>query len=637
MKNDNFLLFHLNIFFSSVEKNKRNYLISNCYWPILNIPKKLDIPVNIEASARTLEEIYKLDKKFIIELKKLIKLKKIYFVESGLNQIIAPITPYEINQQHLKIGKKHYKNLLGKNSNTALINELAYSESLSELYFESGYKNIIMDIDNSIVYPKNNKHIPNCCHSKKGKKKKLNIVWASSFMFQKFQNYVYGDISKDDYINFLQKYNKYKDTIIPLYSGDAEVFNFRPKRFNAERKQTFDEWKRINEILEYLKKNLNLNFKLIPELKNKKRKYSTITSDYQPVIVKKQTKYNITRWALGGRSNQDINTRLLKIFKNEKLFLKKISKKNFYEKLLDLMGSDFRTHITLKRWLNFKRKLHQLEKIIQNKKIYKKKIIYKKNNSINYNKEKTKVIFNNKNLSLILNLRRGMSIENLSFKTHGFVSYIGVSNSENWSNIKQGADFYTGHFMQESLDPFIKITDLEPVNVKKYENEKFILFKTKLKLKFGSLNKTIKISKNSEEIELIQNYKSNKKTIDSIKLNNITFCNIKKKNIKFLMKNGGKKYEEFILKSFFDQTEPPSKFVSANSGLGCTSSELIFFIGKNRFKLSWDNSNCYVLPMLQHKKINNNRLLRTFFSGQEYNETSKINKIKLNFKLRITP
>jgi len=102
------------------------------------------------------------------------------------------------------------------------------------------------------------------------------------------------------------------------------------------------------------------------------------------------------------------------------------------------------------------------------------------------------------------------------------------------------------------------------------------------------------------------------------------------------MKNGGKKYEEFILKSFFDQTEPPSKFVSANSGLGCTSSELIFFIGKNRFKLSWDNSNCYVLPMLQHKKINNNRLLRTFFSGQEYNETSKINKIKLNFKLRIT-
>ena len=45
----------------------------------------------------------------------------------------------------------------------------------------------------------------------------------------------------------------------------------------------------------------------------------------------------------------------------------------------------------------------------------------------------------------------------------------------------------------------------------------------------------------------------------------------------------------FKLNNFFDQTTPPTKYVSVNSGLGCTNSELIFVIGKNKLKFSWDN------------------------------------------------
>ena len=153
-----YLLFHLNILFSSVDIKDRKKLISKCYWPILYIAKELKIPINIEASARTIEEIHKLDKKFIFELKKLISLKRIYFVESGLNQIIAPIAPYEINKYNLELGKKKYKKYFNYNSNTALVNEMAYSESLAEIYYDAGYKNIILDIDNSIDFDNKKKN-----------------------------------------------------------------------------------------------------------------------------------------------------------------------------------------------------------------------------------------------------------------------------------------------------------------------------------------------------------------------------------------------------------------------------------------------------------------------------------------------
>ena len=166
-----YLLFHFNILFSSVEIKDRKKLIAKCYWPILYMAKELKIPINIEASARTIEEIYNLDKKFIFELKKLINLKKIYFVESGLNQIIGPIVPYEINKYNLEIGKKNYKNFLNYNSETALINEMAYSESLAEIYHDAGYKNIILDIDNSLDI-RNKKKIAFSCYSRTSKNKK---------------------------------------------------------------------------------------------------------------------------------------------------------------------------------------------------------------------------------------------------------------------------------------------------------------------------------------------------------------------------------------------------------------------------------------------------------------------------------
>ena len=594
MNKNSFLFFHFNLFFSSVDEDQRKYIIKNCYYPIIYIAKKYNIPINIEASARTLLEIQKIDKNFIKILKELIIEKKIYFVGSGYNQIISPLVPFEITSRNLEFGNYYYKKILGIRPETALINEMAFSESISEIYFDSGYKNIIIDIDNLVLSTKNKKkQIPNICFFN-SKKKKLDIIYASSYLFQQFQSCIYGDISINKYLNILNIHKNKFSTNFPIYSGDAEVFNFRPGRFFAERKKIYDEWSRIHELLENIIKKNFINFCLIPNFKKNKSKdiiYNSVAE--APIITKKQPKYNISRWAVTGRMSQKINTDCFKIYKIKKK-KKKINinkKNNFYE-------------------------------IKSSKKIF-------------FDQEKTLLFVNTSKIKMVLNLRRGLVIDTLSFKSHNFIPIIGTVHRYKTNSIYEGADFYSGNITHEIISKMLKITDLNQVSPKIYEDKSIIKIYSTQDLKYSKITKIIELEKNSEKVIINTHYTSNEKNIGSMKINNITFLNINKKRIIYSCNNGGKGNKKYELKKYFDQSLSPNKFVSISNGLGCTDSKLNFLIGKNNVNFEWDNAENYVLPSLQYKKINGQKILRIFYCNQEYDETSHPIKSSYNFKLDI--
>jgi len=642
MKKNSFLFFHFNLFFSSIDEDQRKLIIKKCYYPIIYIAKKSNIPINIEASARTLLEIKKIDKKFIKILKELIIAKKIYFVGSGYNQIISPLVPFEITSKNLEFGNYYYKKILGIRPETALINEMAFSETISEIYFDSGYKNIIIDFENLVLSPEDRKNkIPNTFFSN-SKKNKINIIYASSYLFQQFQCCIYGDISINKYVHILNKYKNKIDISLPIYSGDAEIFNFRAGRFLAERKKTHDEWARVYELLDTITKQTGINFLLISSFKKNKFKNKIYNSSAEaPIIVKKQPKYNISRWAVTGRMDQKINTDCFKIFKNKKKIIQKIGKRNFYERLLDLWASDFRTHITNKRWKRFDKNLkYMLSKIKKEKQ----EIQINKNNNFNeittsnnvyFDQEKTLLFINTSKIKIILNLRRGLSIESLAYKSHKFIPIIGTIHSYKTKSIYEGADFYSGHTTHEIMSKMLKITDLNQVKPKIYEDKSVIKIYSIQNLKYSKIAKTIEIKKNSESVIVNTHYKSNKKNIGSVRINNISFLNVNKKKIIYSCNNGGKRNKNYELKKYFDQSLPPTKFVSTTSGLGCTDSKLNFLIGKNKINFKWDNAKNFVLPSLQYKKIKNQKILRIFFCNQEYDETSHPIKSSYNFKLEI--
>lgn len=640
MKKNSFLFFHFNLFFSSVDKEQRKKIVSNCYYPILKIAAEYNIPINIEASARTLLEIKKIDKKFIILFKDLINKKKLYFVGSGFNQIIAPLVPYEVNKKNLQIGNNYYKKILGRIPKTALINEMAFSDNILSIYKESGYKSVILDYENTILAEKKDKLSDlKSNYYKTVYKENLNIIFASSFLFQQFQNCIYGDISFTKYLNILKKYRKEKKFITPIYSGDAEVFNFRGSRFSSERPRTYDEWKRVYKLLDIIKKDLRTDFILIDDLKtSKKNIISNLTSPKNPIIVKKQPKYNISRWAVTGRSDQLINTYCYKIYKNKTIIIKKIGTKKFYENLLDLWSSDYRTHITKKRWKYFQLNLEKMLKLIKNKQTKKNyKYTYVENTkTINTDKEKTILYVNTNRIKISLNLKRGLAIDKLAFKSHNFKPILGTVHRDKMKSIHEGADFYSGNMTHEIINTMKKITDLNPVIPKIYENQNQINICSTQKFQNGKLKKIIEIFKNKEKINLLCEYNCVSKNIGSLRMNNITFLNISGKKINFKSKNGGNYLEKFHLNDYFDQSSPPTKFVSLKSGLGCTDSKLIFKIGEKLINFEWDNSENYVMPVMQFKKIKNQKLLRIFFSNQEYDDTSHLRSSSNKFKIKIT-
>ncbi len=88
--------FHLNILFSSIEKEQRGEVIQKCYWPLLKLIRETKIPIAIEASALTLKIINKYDKSWMEEFKKLLVNHQCEFIGSGYTQLIGPLVPWEI-------------------------------------------------------------------------------------------------------------------------------------------------------------------------------------------------------------------------------------------------------------------------------------------------------------------------------------------------------------------------------------------------------------------------------------------------------------------------------------------------------------------------------------------------------------
>ena len=119
-------------------------------------------------------------------------------------------------------------------------------------------------------------------------------------------------------------------------------------------------------MLRKLKKDKEIQFIKLSEIPKYKKLRNLknniqITSAKYPIVVKKQEKYNIIRWAVSGRNDTLINTICWSLYKS----IAKEKKINFkkFKELCYLWSSDFRTHITFKRWLKYLKRLKNFCKL----------------------------------------------------------------------------------------------------------------------------------------------------------------------------------------------------------------------------------------------------------------------------------
>tara|TARA_A100001015_G_scaffold320487_1_gene447031 strand:+ start:1980 stop:3920 length:1941 start_codon:yes stop_codon:yes gene_type:complete len=634
--------YHLNTSFSSIEKENIPNLINKCYWPLLKlIEKNLDFKIAIEASGKTISDINSIDSKWVKTFSKLIISKKCEFIGSGYCQIIGPSVPEEITEKNIKFGNEVYLKLLKIKPNLGLVSEQVFSKSMIKIY-KKYFKAIFLDWINAkkcLKYSSKKDQRPSFVKDDYGNK--ISVIWTNSLSFQKFQRFIFGEINLNNYINYINSEKSSK--FLCIYSNDCEIFNFRPKRFSTELTLLENEWEKIGKLYQKLKQQNKLKF-CFPSyaLNYNDKKVLCINNDANPILTKKQEKYNINRWVVSGRDNYTINRDCWRIY--SLLTKKKHTSKDKWKRLCEYWSSDFRTHCTDKRYnkviKSIKKDLDLLGgfrnkiKSNNNKVTYLDKKNYLENNNfLKFENEKTKII---------LNKKKGLAIDSFVVKKISNKSLFGTLYQGNLKSLVNQSDFFSGHFnlFDKNLN---KITDLS-FSKKKYtilkDKDKTFLVEFTQKITSSIVvKKKIKINLNKSELNLsyeFQNFSPKVLRVFNTTINPDAFS---KKNLKFLCKNGGNKFEKFSLKNNFNHgkyVQDVTKFTSSNNSLQMTDGKLIIGDNKKQLIFAIIKAENPAVGVIEFENVKNKYFLRSSFSLRESDDTFKIRKYSnLLFQIKV--
>ncbi len=648
-----YLIFHLNLAFSSIEEELRPALIERCYWPLLKLIKRLGIPAGVELTGWTLQEINHLDSVWVKYLADMLKDGDCDLIGSGWSQMIGPLAPAKVNRWNQKLGLLAYKEYLNCSPKIALVNEMAYSSGMVDIYTNAGYQGIVMDRDNVRLALKNelkNPSMPNYAKGMEGHV--LPIIWADSILFQRLQRAVHGEISSKEYVDYVRARISSGEQALPIYSNDVEVFDFRPGRFEAESElHPEGEWNRLENILKTLKSDLAFEWvspnQLLREMLSSDRYLAGFLSSVTyPVPVKKQAKYNLARWAVTGRNDVWLNTICHRIAKK----LNDSSDIADWKILCELWASDLRTHITLDRWNKSTNVLRLMCAKLGISSEFEYEKISKKEapiSNLNGLKNSSESIFleddgmylklESEQLNLILNLRRGLCIKELTFKRVSENPLIGTIPHGYFDSINYGADFYSGTTVAELVSDRVRVTDLCQVEPSIVETLNEWIISSVVTTKLGEIHKRYTIPKKDSYINVSVRLKDWKRPAGVIRVSAMTLLpGAFDEHAKIITINGGVSQEVFGLKYDCDHSIPSSTFVSCNSGFGASEGWIAIADSSKSVEFKWDPAKSAIFPMLVNKRVEPAALTRLIFSMSELDDTSKPDGILPEFDLRIS-
>jgi hypothetical protein len=641
--------------YSSIEIEERTKVIEKCYWPLLKLAEANEIPIGIELSGYTLEKIEEIDFEWIKKFKKLLKAEKIELIGSGYAQIIGPLVPAKVNDWNQKLGLDIYKKILGIKPQIALINEMTYSAGIVEHYINNDYKAVIMEWNNLRRYhpewENEWRYFPQ--YAVGTNNRTIPLIWADSIAFQKFQRYAQGELELEEYIEYLKgHYNKDENRYFPVYANDVEIFDFRPNRYNTEVEiNRQSEWSRIVEFFKRIKQNIS--FKLVKPSKvllglsekNAGNKVK-LESPEQPIPVKKQEKYNINRWALTGRDNLYINTICYKVYN---AFLRVNPEREDWKELCYLWSSDFRTHITPKRWKkylkrldNFKDRWNIRSRVIIKDKSQKEIKIPCNSGRILLNEDKRFLYLETEFLKLSLNKIKGLSIDKLWFKNICKEPLVGTLPHGYYDEISLGADFYSGHTTIERPGEH-KITDLMKSGPEKVSSDGVvIIIRNSISDRNIQFNKEYRIYLEEPFLEIVSTIRVPGRELAIIHPMNITFIptSFNRETLFYAVHNGGKEIERFeIRNNIIEHGRSLSPLISAKYGLGATEGMVVIGDKEKQVYIWHDNAKAALIPTIQYQLSENNQyFLRLQYSAQELDDTFVKNRqervLEFYWKLR---
>lgn len=641
--------FHLNLAYSSIDEEDRVTVVERCYRPLLGMIKGLGFRCGIEASAYTLEEIQKHDPVWIEDLKGLITSGVCEFIASGYSQSIGPLMPADVNVANLAIGNTRYREILGTVPDIVLVNEQAFSSGMISHYLDAGYKAMVMEWNNPALTNSHWNHewryLPQYAIDQQGRK--IAVVWNNSILFQKFQHYAHGEKELGEYLKYIASHQAASPRIFPLYGNDVEIFDFRPGRYHTEAQLGSEsEWKRIENLFQSLKEDVR--FEIISPMDVLKfidepgaGNELTLETAAIPIPVKKQEKYNITRWAVTGRDDLVINSRCKKIYES----LKRGGNWDIeaWQELCYLWSSDFRTHITGKRWAEYLLRLKAAENLfcrfekVEDSKADVSDTLPK---DVSVSSEGRILTIETSSLKVDLNTRRGLVIDGVWIKKESAEKLCGTLPHGYYDDISLGADFYSGHLIFETAGKS-KVTDLEKTEptIGWDSSAKAVVVSFDMQTSLGNVFKQVRVFSdvNTVEYSYILDWKS--LPVGSLRLGHVTLNPLAfdQATLFFRSHNGGKEMETFhVGAQRITHGEHASFLVSAKHALGMT--EGILEIGDaNKFmRISLIGPSPALLGMISYVPVKNTYFFRCSLSAREMDETSRETTLQAPLEIAIS-
>lgn len=611
-------LFHLNLAFSSLEEESHAEIIRHCYHPALELAREAGLPVALEATGWTLRRIAQLDPGWIELLRELVAAGRVEFVGSAHAQCAAPLLPARANAWNLRLGREVYMELLGVAPRIALVCEQVYSPGLVPLYLQAGYEALVVDWDNAQrshpQWPAEHRLHP---QRARGGGRSIPIVWSKSIAFQKFQRFAHGELSLERYVEYVRGVAAGEHSsaasedaadaltaservagmsdraagmservaamsaavpgrALMLYANDVEVFDYRPGRFASEPDLLEGEWQRIATGLRTLREcgvgQLALPSEMLDLLDVPGAGQELeLEAPGQPIPVKKQDRYNVSRWAVTGRDDIGINTRCQRLY--ERLREDACEDPRRWRELCELWASDFRTHITEKRWNAHLARLAALER---------EWLPARAVSAFGENLESAlpasaaardgdSLALSAGALAVRLNLRRGMAIEAFSDTRICERPLLGTLEHGYFPTIDLGADFYSGHLVQES--PLThKITDLARVRPEVGADAQGRLCAlAHIATELGPIEKAIRLDPAGLELEWVLRWPE--LPLGSLRIAYVTLLPgaFQAATLWYATHNGGSELERHRAAGpAFDHGAAVSALVSCRQGLGLT-------------------------------------------------------------------
>lgn len=647
-----FAVFHINLAYSSIEEEQRPEVVQRCYWPLLQLAQRHAWPLGIEASGYTLESIAKIDATWLDSLRQLISDGTCEFIGSGYVQLAGPLVPAAVNAANLRLGHQVYQDLLGLRPRLALVNEQAYSSGLIQHYLDAGYQAIIMEWDNPARYhPEWDaewRYLPQRARGQHGES--IALLWNKSIAFQKFQRYAHGEMEMEEYMDYLAGHLSTRPRAFPLYGNDVEIFDWRPGRFHTEPALgDQSEWERIERLLvtltsdnrfRMIRPSQVLELSDVPGASN----LLQLETPQAPVPVKKQEKYNITRWAVTGRDDTGINTACWRILRA--LQASSSATDEDWRQLCWLWSSDFRTHITELRWNAYCARLTAFERSlpVPPARNYRPHLFVSECDSLPTSSSTAQVACDlpagtqvtrhqhylaveTPSMRVVFNCRRGLALDTLHFKSVSQEWLCGTLRHGYFDDIRWGADFYTGHLVFEAPG-CPKVTDLNPVQpcVKSDPEGQAIVVEGVIPTPLGNVRKSIRVVRDTQEIELEYQLDWTQWPIGSLRLGHVTLnpAAFDARSLFYRTHNGGYRPETFQLgQTGVDHGDAVSFMVSASHGLGMTEGSCELGDGRHILRIEIDHSLVALIGMITYQPIGSSFFLRLALSAAEIDDTRR--------------